>query len=95
MARVDIVRADDGTVEFRPSPITVQAGDTVFWRNLDPKAQHWITKRGEARTFWFPSPLARFVDGQPAAVTSGVLINGNIGYECGLHPEAQGEIRIG
>jgi plastocyanin len=91
MPRIDIVRRA-GRVVFEPDPLLVFPGDIVFWRNLDEDDEHWITKSGEPRTFWFPSPLSRFVNGQPPAVTSGVLINGNISYQCALHPGERGEI---
>lgn len=93
MPRVDIVRRD-GKVVFESDSLPAFEGDTVFWRNLDDKEQHWITRRGESQSFWFPSPLARFANGQQAAVTSGVLVSGKISYQCALHPEEQGEIPI-
>jgi plastocyanin len=92
---VDIVRRNDGAVEFQPSPIRVQSGDTVFWRNLDPDAQHWITRSDGDRTTWFAFPLAPFKAGQPADVTDGVLVDARVSYRCDLHPGEQGEIEIG
>jgi plastocyanin len=96
MPRVDIVRRN-GKVVFERDSVEVLPGDTVFWRNLDPDAEHWITKQGEERTFWFRSPLARFVAGQQAAVTPGLSVSGTVRYECALHlgEGEQGEIPVG
>jgi plastocyanin len=73
MARIDIIRRVDGTVEFVPSSQQVDVGEGIFWRNLDPRAQHWITLQGQAKDFWFGSALAPFVDGQPADTTSEIV----------------------
>ena len=88
--RIDITQ-DKGKLTLSPSPLTVAVGDSVFWRNMDG-AQHWITKKGEVKTFWFESPLAPFVEGQPADVTSAVAIDAaQIDYSC-IDPAGRDEV---
>ena|SRR5215510_371257 len=96
MARIDINRRMDGTVEFVPSSLQVDVGDSVFWRNLDPKEQHWITHKDQPKDFWFRFPLAPYT-GEPPATTSAIVIpflqaGANIPYICSLHETEEGMI---
>jgi plastocyanin len=107
MAKIDIKRRGDGTVEFVPSLQQVDVGEGIFWRNLDPRAQHWITLQGKDKDFWFGSALAPFVDGQSADTTSEIVFRtaddaGNpidlesvYVYVCFLHEhDEQGKITL-
>jgi plastocyanin len=99
MAKIEIIRGDDGKVEFQPSPLEVLAGDNVFWSNLDPEARHWITKKDDDgkiadKNFWFPDRLAVFVAGQPADKSSSINVRGKIRYVCSDHPGEEGEITV-
>src|SRR5262245_55524027 len=95
MAKIEIIRRD-GKVEFHPSPLEASAGDNVFWSNLDPLAQHWITLKGKSEDFWFPVRLAPFVDGQPADTCSEISLRKGppVIYVCSLHPGEEGEITV-
>lgn len=93
MATIDIVRTDDGRVAFEPKELEVMAGDAVMWRNLDLDESHWITKVGEANTFFFDAPLAPF-DGVTADVSGEVLVANAFDYCCALHEEELGRISI-
>jgi plastocyanin len=94
--RIDITR-DNGKVSLSPSSLTVSDGDSVFWRNMD-LTQHWITKKGEKKNFWFESPLAPFVGGQDADTSPPVGIDApGVDYRCidpSGHDDALGTITV-
>lgn len=94
MARIDIVR-NGNKVEFVPSVLKASPGDTVFWRNLDPDEQHWITLKGKDNTFWFAAPLAPAVAGAPPDVTGTISLPNppvTLVYVCSLHGTEEGTI---
>ena len=72
MAVITILR-QNGTVGFDPSPLTINQGDVIVFRNEDPEAQHLITRTGQGANFWFQYPLAPFVAGQPADTSDEVF----------------------
>jgi hypothetical protein len=94
--RIDIKR-ENGTVVLDPQALAVTLSvDSVFWRNLDEKG-HWITKKGERKEFWFQSPLAPYVRGHPADVSSEIFITTPIEYVCldpSGHHETDGTIIV-
>jgi plastocyanin len=95
MAIIDIIRNNEGTVIFSPSPLEVAHGDTVIWRNLD-SAKHWITRKGKPENFWFPSPLARCQEGVPPDTSAELIAEsaGSVDYFCSLSPQLKGTITI-
>ena len=103
MPTIEIVRVVENEVEivrFDPPRLEVIPGEGIFFRNRDPKAEHWITKQGEAQDFWFRAPLAPFT-APPPDVSSEIVFQGvpseNDGvvvYVCSLHPGEQGEIVV-
>ena len=75
MPRIDIVRKQDGSLAFDPQVLPgAMIGDRIFWRNLDPRDQHWITLKGKPRNFWFRFPLAQFVAGKPAETSRDIVL---------------------
>jgi plastocyanin len=94
VAIIDIKRNPDGQVVFDPAVLQATSPDFVIWRNLDPRAQHWITGQGQPSDFWFAAPLAPFVNRQPADTTSELALTTAVAivYVCSLHPEEQGNI---
>lgn len=60
------VERKNGAVAFDPPTLTINQGDVVVFRNLDPEQAHLITKYvappGPLNpTFWFPYAMAPFV----------------------------------
>lgn len=68
---------------FEPASLTVSAGDTVRWTNLDT-ATHTIKGSG------FESQALREGDSYEYVFTKA----GNYVYECSIHPSMQGNIIV-
>jgi len=90
MAQIDIVRTG-ASVQFQPTITIVVKNDTVFWRNLDPLANHQVAIAGGQT---LTSEIARFVVGQPAEVSEEVVIDVPLDYACALHATEQGSVII-
>ncbi|HEV3050667.1 MAG TPA: hypothetical protein VGX50_10175 [Longimicrobium sp.] len=106
MAIIDIVRGTNG-VQFAlsgsapqsPFTLNLTKGESVVFRNRDPQEQHQITnttKQPVKPDFWFPYPLAPFVEGQPADVSSEVFFStvGTVKFACALHLSETGTIIV-
>jgi plastocyanin len=106
VAIIDIVRGTNG-VQFAlagsapqsPFTLNLTKGESVVFRNRDPREQHQITNTGVRPVkpdFWFPYPLATFVNGQPADVSSEVFFStaGTVKFACALHPSETGTIVV-
>jgi plastocyanin len=96
MAAINIRRVNGRAVFDPPVLVGATVGDRIFWRNLDPAEQHWITPKGKPQDYWFRSPLAPFVRGQPADTTTDVVLQQEVPimYVCSIHQEETGEIRF-
>lgn len=102
MANIDIVRKVDAngieSVQFDPPRLQVGVGESIFFRNRDNKAQHWITRKGKSQDFWFRSALAPYT-GEPPDVSSEIVFQSDPGeditYACSLHPGEEGVIAVG
>jgi len=95
MPAINIRRVEQDRVIFDPSVLTgAVIGDRVFWRNLDPKDEHWITLKGKPQDYWFRFPLARFLDGQIPDTTREIALQTaqDISYWCFLHQSEEGVI---
>ena len=68
---------------FEPASLTVSAGDTVRWTNLDT-ATHTVKGSG------FESQALREGDSYEYVFTKA----GNYVYECSIHPSMQGNIMV-
>lgn len=96
MATITISR-QGGTVVFTPSPAAIGKGDVIVFRNEDPQAQHHITPDINNPGFWFPYPLAPFVEGQPADTSDEVFFGTaplTVTYLCALHGGETGTITV-
>jgi plastocyanin len=106
VAIIDIVRGTNG-VQFAlsgsapqsPFTLNLTKGESVVFRNRDPQEQHQITnttKQPVKPDFWFPYPLAPFVEGQPADVSSEVFFStvGTVKFACALHLSETGTIIV-
>lgn len=71
---------------FGPQRVTVKAGQTITWTNMDDSA-HQVTVQGET-TLRTPVVLK----GQSTALTFNDV--GNYTYICGLHPNMKGQIEV-
>jgi hypothetical protein len=83
------IRRKRGIVVFEPASLTAVDDDNIIWRNLDPNAEHWITKQGEAPDFWFTHAMARYTGGiADASAANFTAVGPNpIHYECSIHGE--------
>jgi len=91
------IKRVNGRVVFDPSVLVgATVGDRVFWRNLDPAEQHWITLKGKPNDYWFRFPLAPFVPDQPADTTREVVLQQEVPiiYVCSIHQQETGEIHF-
>jgi len=75
-----------GEFLFGPERITVKAGDTITWTNVDD-SPHQVTVQGET-TLRTPVVLK----GQSTSLTFTDV--GTYGYICGLHPAMKGQIEV-
>jgi plastocyanin len=75
-----------GEFLFGPERITVKAGDTITWTNVDD-SPHQVTVQGET-TLRTPVVLK----GQSTSLTFNDV--GTYGYICGLHPAMKGQIEV-
>lgn len=71
---------------FGPQKITVKAGQTITWTNVDD-SPHQVTVQGES-TLRTPVVLK----GQSTSLTFNDV--GTYGYICGLHPGMKGQIEV-
>lgn len=83
--------AGPGTVSiaeflFGPEKITVKAGQTITWMNVDD-SPHQVTVQGEST---LRTPV--ILKGQSTALTFEHA--GTYGYICGLHPAMKGRIEV-
>jgi plastocyanin len=75
-----------GEFLFGPERITVKAGDTITWTNVDD-SPHQVTVQGET-TLRTPVVLK----GQSTSLSFNDV--GTYGYICGLHPAMKGQIEV-
>lgn len=106
MAIIDIVRGTNGvqfalpgTAPTSPFTLNLTKGESVVFRNRDPREQHQITNTSVVPVkadFWFPYPLAPFAKGQPADVSSEVFFAtpATVKFGCALHPSETGTIIV-
>jgi plastocyanin len=83
--------AGPGTVSiaeflFGPQKITVKAGQTITWTNVDD-SPHQVTVQGETT---LRTPV--ILKGQSTSLTFNDV--GTYGYICGLHPGMKGQIEV-
>lgn len=75
-----------GQFMFGPERITVKAGDTITWVNVDD-SPHQVTVQGETT---LRTPV--ILKGQSTALSFNDV--GTYGYICGLHPGMKGQIQV-
>jgi plastocyanin len=88
LVRASTPSADTVSIEgfgFQPGKLSVQAGTTITWRNVDP-TEHTVTATGG--TFG-SDPLA---PGKEFAVTFDEL--GTFPYACAIHPSMKGTVTV-
>lgn len=79
MALIKIIRVSPTSVVFQPDPAELDSGsDFAVWANLDPDAEHQPTALGQPPNWWMDNALPRFVDGQPAATSPAINLNGAV-----------------
>ena len=96
MALINIIR-DGDVVRFDPSPADLDStSDFAVWANLDPKAEHQPTLKGQAKDWWMTDPLPRAVAGQPAATSPPVSLTGTapLTYVDGLDTSIEGTLNF-
>jgi len=71
---------------FGPEKITVKAGQTISWTNVDD-SPHQVTVQGDTT---LRTPV--LLKGQSTALTFNHV--GSYGYICGLHPGMKGQIEV-
>ena len=75
-----------GEFLFGPERITVKAGETITWTNVDD-SPHQVTVQGETT---LRTPV--ILKGQSTALSFNDV--GTYGYICGLHPAMKGQIEV-
>jgi len=74
-------------MKFIPAEITIEAGDTVIWKNIEKRQYHsvWFKQFDkEEPDYFFPDEsYQRTFDG-----------SGEFPYECGPHPRMTGVITV-
>jgi plastocyanin len=76
----------NGPYSFFPSPVTVQPGQSVLWRNTDTVTHHIVFDDGSVDT----GTLA------PGTLSQPKTIGGSGGsYHCTIHPSMVGLITVG
>jgi plastocyanin len=75
-----------GNFLFGPERITVKAGQTITWTNVDD-SPHQVTVQGETT---LRTPV--ILKGQTTALAFNDV--GTYGYICGLHPAMKGQIEV-
>ena len=86
------VHAKDVIVEiykkqFIPSEVTIEAGDTVIWKNIEKRQYHnvWFKGSGEEEPdYFFPDESYQRKFNQL----------GSFSYECGPHPKMKGVVIV-
>ncbi|RHW76788.1 plastocyanin [Colwellia sp. RSH04] len=73
--------------KFIPQEITIEAGDTVIWKNIEKRQYHnvWFKVLGEEEPgYFFPDETYQrtFNDA------------GDFPYECGPHPKMTGKVTV-
>lgn len=89
---INLVQAKDVIVEiykkqFIPNEITIEAGDSVIWRNIEKRQYHnvWFKDSGEEEPgYFFPSESYQRKFEQ----------RGDFTYECGPHPKMKGVVTV-
>lgn len=99
MALINIKRISPTMVVFEPDPAELDSvSDFAVWANLDPDAAHQPTASGKPEDWWMTDSLPKFVNGQPAAVSPVINLNGpansTISYEDGKDRSIKGTIKF-
>lgn len=99
MALINIRRLSPTSVVFEPDPAQLDSkSDFAVWANLDPDSEHRPTAAGQGPDWWLEYPLPRFVQGQPAATSPQVNLNGPVGtplsYEDSVDRSIKGTINF-
>jgi plastocyanin len=81
---VDVAEIN-GPYSFYPSPVMVQADQTVVWRNDDTVTHHVVFDTGSIDT----GTLAPGTLSQPMAIRAGTW-----SYHCSIHPTMVGSVTI-
>lgn len=79
MALINIRRTAAGVVFDPPTADLDSTSDFAVWANLDPDAEHQPTALGQPPNWWMDNALPRFVEGQPAATSPAINLNGAAG----------------
>jgi plastocyanin len=74
---------------YSPAAITVKAGDTVTWTNVDttPGNGHTVTSSGRG-------PLKSPSFGQGGSFSYTFSTAGSYGYYCAIHPDMTGAVTV-
>lgn len=73
--------------QFIPAEITIEAGDTVIWKNVEKRQYHnvWFKQLvKEEPDYIFPGESYQRTFSKP----------GNFAYECGPHPKMVGVVKV-
>lgn len=73
--------------KFIPAHITIQAGDTVIWKNIEKRQYHnvWFKQLvKEEPDYFFPGE----------SYQRNFAIVGEFPYECGPHPKMKGMVTV-
>ncbi len=73
--------------KYTPAVVTVQAGDTVVWKNIEKRQYHnvWFKQfDSEEPDYFFPD------ESYQRTFTE----QGEFPYECGPHPKMQGKVIV-
>jgi plastocyanin len=70
------ITGQNGTLAFNPNPATVDAGQTVVFKNNDTVVHHVMLDDGSAQT----------ADIQPGTTSVAISIGKNKSYHCAIHP---------
>jgi len=74
-------------MKFIPAEITIEAGDTVIWKNVEKRQYHsvWFKQLDkEEPDYFFPDERYQ----------KSFDIKGSFPYECGPHPRMKGTIKV-
>ena len=73
--------------KFIPAEITIQAGDSITWKNEEKRQYHsvWFEQSGEPETdYFFPGET----------YSKSFNEAGSLPYRCGPHPEMTGIVHV-